>query len=152
MSSDKDYQRARSLALRYLSYRDRSEAETAEYLGKKGCEDTCRDRALAFLKEHNYLNDRRFAEHWARSRVQNKQFGRYRVQQELIGKGLARDLVEETLDDVYGTVDERDLARAVVDKKLPALRDLDPAKRKRRLAGLLQRKGFSGDIIYQVLE
>ncbi|MDH5459007.1 MAG: RecX family transcriptional regulator, partial [Nitrospinota bacterium] len=90
--------------------------------------------------------------HWARTRAENKQFGKYRLRQELTGKGLSKDLIDETLDTLFETVQEIDLARAVVEKKLPSMQDLPADKRKNRLIGLLQRKGFSLDIIYKILD
>ncbi len=152
MPSEEAVKQARALAYRYLSYRDRSERETAEHLRKKGLDEAVVQETLRYLIEAKYLDDRRFAEHWARTRAENKQFGRYRLRQELIGKGLTPDLIDETLDTLFDTVREVDLARACVEKKLRSMQDLDPVKRKRRLAGLLQRKGFSSHIIYQVLD
>ena len=147
-----ELKQARALAYRYLSHRDRSTRETADHLKKKGFEEAVVQETLRYLKEANYLDDRRFAEHWARTRAENKQFGKYRLRQELLGKGLSKELIDETLDTLFETVQEIDLARAVVEKKLPAMQDLDPDKRKRRLIGLLQRKGFSLDIVYKVLD
>ena len=69
----------------------------------------------------------------------------------MIGKGLPQDLIEETLDTLFETVKEIDLARTVIEKKRPSMQDLDADKRKSRLIGLLQRKGFSSDVIYKVL-
>jgi len=152
MPSDEDLKQARALAYRYLSNRDRSARETADHLKKKGFEEAVVQETLRYLKEAKYLDDRRFAEHWARTRAENRQFGKYRLRQELIGKGITQDLINETLDTLFETVNEIDLARAVVEKKLPSMQDLDPNKRKNRLVGLLQRKGFSLDIVYKVLD
>ena len=147
-----DFEQARALAYRFLSHRDRSVRETADHLKKKGFESAVVQETLRYLQEANYLDDRRFAEHWARTRAENKQFGKYRLRQELIGKGLSKDLIDDTLDTLFETVKEIDLARAVVEKKLPSMQDLPADKRKNRLVGLLQRKGFSLDIIYKVLD
>ena len=152
MPSEEEIKQARALAFRYLSYRDRSERETAEHLRKKGLDKAIVQETLQYLKKAKFLDDRRFAEHWARTRAENKQFGKYRLRHELIGKGLSPDLIDETLDALFDTVREVDLARTCVEKKLRSMQDLDPDKKKRRLAGLLQRKGFSSHIIYQVLD
>jgi regulatory protein len=152
MPPEEDFKQARAIAYRYLAHRDRSARETVDHLRKKGFEEAVVQETLHDLKKAKYLDDRRFAEHWARTRAENKQFGKYRLRQELIGKGLDTELIDETLDELFDTVEEIDLARAVVEKKLPSMQDLDPDKRKRRLAGLLQRKGFSTDIIYKVLD
>ena len=147
-----EFKQARALAYRYLSHRDRSTRETADHLKKKGFEEAVVQETLRYFQEANYLDDRRFAEHWARTRAENKQFGKYRLRQELIGKGLPQDLIAETLGTLFETVKEIDLARAVVEKKLPSMQDLNPDKKKSRLIGLLQRKGFSSDVIYKVLD
>jgi len=147
-----DFKQARALAYRYLSHRDRSARETADHLKKKGFEEAVVQETLQYLKEANYLDDRRFAEHWARTRAENRQYGKYRLRQELLGKGLPQDLIDETLDTLFETIQEIDLARAVVEKKFPSMQDLPADKRKNRLIGLLQRKGFSLDIIYKVLD
>ena len=152
MPPDEDLKKARALAYRYLSHRDRSVRETTDHLKKKGLKDAVVQETLQHLKEAKFLDDRRFAEHWARTRAENRQFGRYRLRQELLGKGLSKDLINETLDTLFETVQEIDLARAVIEKKLPSMQDLDADKRKNRLIGLLQRKGFSLDIVYKVLE
>jgi regulatory protein len=147
-----EFKQARALAYRYLSHRDRSTRETADHLKKKGFEEAVVQETLRYFQEANYLDDRRFAEHWARTRAENKQFGKFRLRQELIGKGLSKDLIDETLDTLFETVKEIDLARAVVEKKLPSMQDLNPDKKKSRLIRLLQRKGFSSDVIYKVLD
>jgi regulatory protein len=152
MPSDEDLKQARALAYRYLSHRDRSARETVDHLKKKGFEEAVVQETLRYLKEAKYLDDRRFAEHWARTRAENRQYGKYRLRQELIGKGLPNDLIDKTLDTLFETVKEIDLARAVVEKKLPSMQDLPADKRKSRLVGLLQRKGFSLDIVYKVLD
>ena len=152
MPSDEELKQARALAYRYLSHRDRSARETADHLKKKGLKEAVVQETLSHLKEANYLDDRRFAEHWSRTRAENRQYGRFRLRQELLGKGVSRELIDETLDTLFESVREIDLARAVVEKKLPAMQDLDADKRKRRLTGLLQRKGFSSDVIYKVLD
>lgn len=152
MPSEEEFKQARALGYRYLSYRDRTARETAEHLKKKGCDEIVVLETLRYLKETKYLDDRRFAEHWARTRAENKQFGMFRLRQELLGKGISEPIIEETLDALFSSIKEIDLARAVVAKKLPSMQDLDPEKRKRRLIGLLQRKGFPSDIIYKIVK
>ena len=152
MPSDEELKQGRALAYRYLSHRDRSARETADHLKKKGLKDAVVQETLQHLKEAKFLDDRRFAEHWARTRAENRQYGKYRLRQELAGKGLPQELINETLDTLFETVKEIDLARTVVEKKLPSMQDLPADKRKNRLIGLLQRKGFSLDIVYKVLD
>ena len=63
---------AKSQALRYLAYRDRSERELILYLGKKGHAPSVIQKALQDLAKLNYINDQRFAMEWGRSRIEEK--------------------------------------------------------------------------------
>ena len=130
--------RARNRALRYLSYRDRSESEMRTYLMDKDFPPPIVDQTIAYLKNLRYIDDPRFARQWGRMRIEGKQFGKFRLQQELRQKGLNAELIENTLQELYGDVDEVDLARTSVEKKMNGWKHLDKIKQKRRLAQFLQ--------------
>ena len=140
---------AKSQAVRYLAYRDRSEKELTLHLGKKGHTPSVIEKALQYLRDLNYINDQRFAMEWGRSRVEGKKFGKQRVRQELFAKGVASHIIETTLETLYNSHPERDLAQACASKKLASMHGLDPEKKMRRLVQYLQRRGFSADIIYE---
>jgi regulatory protein len=104
---------------------------------------------IARLKEHGYLDDRAFAETYARLRHENDKLGARRVQQDLQRKGIRTDLIKETVDARYGETDEEKLAREHLERKRirkPA-NDKDTARVIRRLVAA----GFSTETIYKVL-
>ena len=140
---------AKSQTLRYLAYRDRSEKEINQYLGKKGHAPSIIQKTLQDLAKLNYINDQRFAMEWGRSRIEGKKFGKERVRHELSAKGVASHIIETTLESLYSSHSERDLAQAGASKKLASLHGLEPKKKMRRLVQYLQRRGFSADIIYE---
>lgn len=152
MPDRKDLKTAKSLALKYLSYRDRSQKELAQYLEKKGHGTTVIQKTLQELEELNYINDQRFAMEWGRWRIERKKFGKERVRQELFVKGVSSHIITTTLDTLYNTHHEKDLALDLASKKLSSLHGLEPEKKSRRLAHYLQRRGFSSDIIYETLK
>ena len=143
---------AKSQALRYLAYRDRSEKEITLHLEKKGHAPSVIQKTLQDLAKLNYINDQRFAMEWGLPRGEGKKFGKQRVRQELFAKGVASHIIETTLNSLYYSHPERDLAQACVSKKLASLRGLEPEKKPRRLVQYLQRRGFSADIIYEPLK
>ena len=144
--------RGKEVALRFLVYRDRSTMEIRDHLTKKGFSTPTIQSTVLYLTENNYLNDGRFVENWALSRIRGKKFGKFRVQQELAKKGLPQELVEEQLEKVYGEVDEMELARQCAQIRWNTIKDPDIEKNKRRLAQYLQRRGFSSDIVFSVLK
>src|SRR5215475_11701318 len=50
-------------------------------------------RVIARLKEQRYLNDTSFATDYARLRQENSSFGKRRVRQDLIQKGVHADVI-----------------------------------------------------------
>ncbi len=104
---------------------------------------------IARLKEHGYLDDRAYAETYARLRQENEKFGARRVQQDLQQKGIRRELIDETVDARYGETDEEKLAREHLERK----RIRKPANEK-ETAHVMRRlvaAGFSTGTIYKVL-
>jgi regulatory protein len=146
-----ELKRAKACALRYLSYRDRSEFEISERLSKKEFAKNIIQETVGWLTGLGYLNDERFALAWSRSRVSTKKFGEYRLRRELSAKGLATETIEQALRIVYAESNEWDLAQACAQKKLAHLKGIDSKSKSRRLAQFLQRKGFASDTVFKTV-
>lgn len=152
MPDDDVLKQARNRALRYLTYRDRTEHEMRSYLAGKEFDAPTVDLVVDYLKRLGYVDDARFAAQWGRYRIETKQFGRFRLKQDLRLKGLDDALIEETLRQLYGEHDEKELARDAAARKLPKWKNLDKSKQRQRLAGFLQRKGFSSETVFDTVE
>ena len=110
------------------------------------------DRVVARLKELNYLSDTRFAADYTRLRKENEKFGRRRVQQDLVQKGIHKDLIASTLATAYEDVDEVALAREyIARKRMKQPEGEDAKKQAARVMGRLMRAGFSAASIFKVL-
>jgi regulatory protein len=104
---------------------------------------------LARLHEYGYLNDVAFAETYARLRQENEKFGVRRVRQDLQQKGVATDLIAETLEARYGQTDEEALARQHLERK--RIRKPENPKETARVMRRLVTAGFSTGVIYKIL-
>lgn len=110
------------------------------------------DSVVTRLKELNYLSDTRFAADYTRLRKENEKFGRRRVQQDLMQKGVHKDLVATALATAYDDVDEVALARQyVARKRMKQPSGPDAQKQTVRIMGRLMRAGFSSSAIFKVL-
>ena len=105
--------------------------------------------ALGRLKEHGYLDDAAYAETFARLRQQNEKFGVRRVRQDLQQKGVAKDLIADTLDARYGQTNEEALAREHLEKK--RIKKPENPKETARVMRRLVGAGFSTGVIYKIL-
>ncbi|MFC5863704.1 regulatory protein RecX [Acidicapsa dinghuensis] len=140
-------------ALKSLGRKMRSEAELRRLMQSKvepGETGSAKiTRVLAKLKEYGLLNDTAFAETYARLRQENEKFGPRRVRQDLAQKGVAKPIIEETIEARYEAVDEETLARQYLDRK--RLRKPENEKETARILRRMVGAGFSTSIIYKVL-
>ncbi|MFZ1085266.1 MAG: regulatory protein RecX [Terracidiphilus sp.] len=101
------------------------------------------------LREHGYLDDAAFAETYARLRQENEKLGVRRVRQDLQQKGIAGELITETLDARYGQTNEETLAREHLERK--RLSKPENEKETARIMRRLVAAGFSTGVIYKIL-
>jgi regulatory protein len=104
---------------------------------------------VARLIERKYLNDTAYAQDYAKLRQENASFGKRRVQQDLMRKGVQAPVISTTLDAAYESVDEEELARRHLERK----RVKKPASQKEaaRVARMLMRAGFGSSVIFRIL-
>jgi regulatory protein len=108
------------------------------------------DRVIARLKEQRYLNDTTYAADYVRLRQENSSFGKRRVHQDLIQKGVHANVIAKTLDAAYESVSEDDLIRRFLARK----RILKPTndKESARVVRMLVRAGFATSTIFKTLK
>jgi regulatory protein len=110
------------------------------------------DAVVARLKELKYLSDTRFAEDYTRVRKEHEKLGRRRVQQDLMQKGVHKELVATTLEAAYEDVDEVALAQQyIARKRMKQPSGANAQKETVRAMNRLMRAGFSSGAIFKVL-
>jgi len=108
------------------------------------------DCVVARLKEQGYLNDSSYTSSYARMRQENQSFGKRRVRQDLVQKGVHAEVIARTLETAYADVNEEELARRHLERK----RIQKPANEKEaaRVMRMLVRAGFSTSLIFRILK
>ncbi len=106
-----------SYALKLLGGRAHSTGELREKLRRRAERQGDVDDILARLKEHGYLDDRRYAEGFAASRLANEKLGRARVVRDLRQHRVAPSLAETTVKKVYQDVNEEALIEDWIRRK-----------------------------------
>lgn len=128
-----------------LGRRMRTVAELKRLMrGRAGHQPDCEslvEAVTARLKQQRYLNDTNYAAAYSALRRDNEKFGRMRVARELRSRGVHPDLVDKTLAEAYGEVDEAEqLGRFAERKRLAAPRDQKAAA---RIFRMMARAGFT---------
>ncbi len=141
---------ARAIVLRQLSMAPRSRSQLEKKLRQRGCPDDVAARVLDRMTEVGLVDDEAYAELLVRSKQATKGLARTALAHELRKQGIDKEIADEALGDI-GVDDERAKAEELVAKKLRTMHGLDPDVQARRLAGLLARKGYSGEIAWPVI-
>lgn len=136
-------------AIGLLAAQGRSAQELRRRLVQRGESAPYADAAVARLVAAGLLDDAAYARQLARSRVLGRGESRRRVAQVLGQKGVARELADEAVAEVFDeeAVDEGEMVEVAARKRLRSLSGLDDATRRRRLWGYLARRGFDGSAI-----
>ena len=132
-------------ALRALSGREHSRAELERKLASHEEEPGQLQRVLDELQAKGFISDQRVAESVLHRRA--AKLGSGRIRQELQGKGLDGELIQQAVEQLKGS--ELPRAREVWQRKFGTLPH-DAASRGKQ-ARFLAARGFSGDVIRRVL-
>ena len=133
------FRRAYNKGLDLLSRRPHGTKELIKKLCEKGHEKTSVEKACDRLLELGLLNDEEFARILATELYERKGYGIKRIKQELIFRGIDREIAEnaiETLD-----IDTQNRIILVIKKKY--LNKIDDEKGRKRAIDGLMRLGYS---------
>lgn len=144
-----ELRRAKEYAVLLLSYRARTVKELHSRLLRKGFSEEITDAAINRLAELKLVDDTKFAQDYAESRIRAAGRSRRLVKAELTKLGVARPQIDEALKEAP---DETVAARELVAKYAKRYARLDEKTRRQRLYALLARRGFTYDTIRRVLE
>ena len=147
---DPHYAQAKRIVLRRLAAAPRSRAQLAETLAGKQIPQAVADAVLDRMEEVGLVDDEAFAEMVVRSASQGRGLARRSLAEELRKRGVSDEIAEQALSPVDDAT-ERDAARWLVDKRLRTMGGLEIDVKRRRLAGMLARKGYSSGVVYPVV-
>lgn len=130
--------RAFNAALDLLSRRDHTKQELLRKLTVKHSEEAAR-AAVARAEELGYIDETRFAENYAEELYTRKHFGARRIVQELLRKGISREIAENVAENL----DKDDENRIIVLLRGKYRTALSDEKGRRRAINGLLRMGYS---------
>ena len=142
---------ARNIVLNQLNFMPRSRKELETTLAKRHIEPDVAKNVLDRFEEIGMVDDAAFAELLIRSRCNTKRVSRSVLRQQLRQKGVNQEIIEEALL-VVSDADELRIATELVERKARSMSRLEPEVRKRRLFGLLARKGYNTSIALRVIQ
>lgn len=142
------FAKAKMVALRFLSYNDKTKREVIRKLKEKGFTKEVTKKTIIFLIGYGYLDDIKFSEKFVKNKLVSKGYGRMVIFRELKYKGVSEEIINEALKGIETL--EFETALKFAQKKARRL-DLTIYRDKQKLYAYLQRRGFTYDTIKSVL-
>jgi len=153
---DQEFDKAKDYCYKLFRYRFRSEKEIRHRLRKRKFSKNIIERIIFYFKGLNYIDDSSFTRSWIEARLK-KPYGLRRIEYELRNKGISEKIIKEEIERIKD-YSEYKIVKEIVEEKFTqplhakqALR-IDPNKLKKRLYSFLLRRGFSPEIILEVLD
>jgi regulatory protein len=145
-------QQAISVAVRLLARRDHTRYEIRQKLKRRGFGSDEILAAVAECERLNYIDDERTARVYIGQLVR-RGFGFRRIAIELKKKGLQQGRrIEDILEQQRAEIDEREIARRVLQKKMKSFeRETERKKRRDKIYRFLDYRGFSRSIISELI-
>lgn len=138
-------QRAIKRAMHLLERQDRTERQLYDKLKENGYPEVCIESAISYVKRYHYIDDFRYASAYIRYRQEKK--SRQKLKLELQAKGIARDVIEEALEEEYVSDDQKKILE-LLQKRRYSFENADTAEQRKNYQFLLRRGFQSSDILH----
>lgn len=141
-------------AFRYLSNRNHSIFELKTKLKKKGFDSQIIETVILYLIDKKYLNDFIFAKNFVRNRVEGRKEGVMKITSQLYRKGITREIISEVTESIKENPKNSKNALELGKNKLEKIKkrgETDFTKIKSKLFLFLKGRGFTSDVIFEVI-
>lgn len=137
--------------MQILSRRMLSEKDLRRKLSTEKKPAELRDKAMSKLKEYGFYDDSIYAAAFIRSQLARGIKSRLYLKKKLWEKGVRREISESAIEKELEDIDEESAVKELASRKLRTLSNLPREKAKGRLINFLRNRGFSWDIIRNVM-
>ncbi len=136
---------------KYCAYQERCSFDVQQKLIKLGIEKSGIPIIIEELEELGYLNDKRFAEIFVRSKFKHNNWGAVKIRAALSQKKIDKVIIEEALKQIDNE-DNKEKLIELAQIKFSKLKDEDVWKRKQKTAAFLISKGFKQSEVFDVIK
>ena len=140
---------ARIKALRYITYKLRTEQETRNKLAAEKFPIDVIDSTINYLKSLGYINDELYVQKYLHDRKKLKPVSQKMLKYQLLKKGVNENIIDDALENYI--VDEVFVAESLLKRKFGKY-NLKEEKNKKKAYAFLSHRGFSLSIIKEAIK
>jgi regulatory protein len=134
------------------AYQERCSFELEQKMIEWGVDREDRDRLLAFLIEHNFLNEERFAEAYTSGKVNIKRWGKIKIKTELKRRKISEYSIKKALNAIDTDTYLSNLRKLAAQKIKANSKEKNAFARKAKVYRFLASKGYEQDLIREEVE
>ena len=142
---------AKAICLRLLTTAARPRAVLAVALRKRGIPADVAETVLDRFVDVGLIDDEAYAQAYVATKQRDRGLGTTALRTELRRKGIDEEVVAGAVDGLDHEA-ERSRAKALIERRVDAAMSAGPVAARRRLAGLLARRGYSVDVAVSVVD
>lgn len=143
---------AKLKAMRLLAVRARSRKELSDRLRMAKFSKAAVAWAVQEMERLQLIDDAEFARSFSQNRMVSKPVSKMALERELSQKGLSETEIQLGIQQAYADQSESDIARELALKRKKSCANLDETRAKKRVADFLARRGFSWQVVLEIME
>ncbi len=143
LQNSDSHEKAYQQALKFINYRQRTEAEVRRNLEEHNYTEEAIQQALERLQSSGLLDDQRFAQSWVDNRSELRPRSRKALSLELRRHGLDDQAISQAVE----AVNDEDMAYQAGIKQARKYRLLEWMDFRQKLSNFLLRRGFGYDVV-----
>lgn len=136
---------------KYCAYQERCVKDVIEKLKTYEIAEKNRSEILNYLIDSRFVDDDRFARAFVQGKINQSGWGLNKIRFHLIQKGIAKEIIDETL----GQTDEeayRQRLMEVLSTKAKTIKAENNFEKNRKLAAYAMQRGFEAGLVWEVLK
>lgn len=134
---------------KYCAYQERCHQDVTKKLREMHMIPQAIDEIIRHLLQHNFLNETRFSQAFARGKFKQKKWGKNRIRQELKMRNISAYNLKLALKEIPEN-EYYDTFEALFEKRVLQLRtETNPQKKRKKIADYLLYRGWESAMIFE---
>lgn len=148
--NEDNYIKGKNCALHFLELSFKSHKQVNDKLTAKEFDVKTIDRVMEFLKQYDFIDDKRFVELFIKEKIRSS--GKNKIKFSLLKKGLPEELVKEELNKITNE-QQIEIAQKLAEKKIRILSKSEKNVQKiyKKTADYLVRNGYDFGLVNEIL-
>lgn len=138
--------------MQFCAYQERCHSEVKEKLYSYGVYGEDADHIIGKLIEENYLNEERFAIHFAGGKFRMKQWGKVKIKFALKQKQVSDYCIRKAMNSIDDAAYAAALEKAVTEKLRALKGEKNIFSKKRKLQDFLLQRGFENEMVSEMVQ